>query len=148
VSAPATTNASGVFTGVALTVPQGQDPGDYHIEATFGDIADLASALTVIDNSLAAPTNVASPSQTTTTASITWNTVTGADGYVLRWTRSSAAEWTTIDPATSRQEFTGLAAESTYTVQVMAPDSASGATSPWGPEPPLDVVTPAQDALA
>src|SRR5690606_32703843 len=46
VSAPATTNASGVFTGVALTVPQGQDPGDYHIEATFGDIADLASALT------------------------------------------------------------------------------------------------------
>ena len=44
VSTAATTNTAGVFSGVSLTIPSDLDAGDYHIEATFGSIADLDAA--------------------------------------------------------------------------------------------------------
>src|SRR5690606_35666205 len=82
VSSPVATNAAGVFTGATLTIPSGQAAGDYHIEATFGSVADLQAALTVVDNSLAAPTGLASPTQTANAIELTWSAVDGATGYI------------------------------------------------------------------
>ena len=62
VATNATTNASGVFTGASLVVPSETDAGAYHIEATFGSIADLAAAFTMTNTGLLPPAGLASPS--------------------------------------------------------------------------------------
>lgn len=131
VSAPVATNAAGVFTGATLTIPSGQAAGDYHIEATFGSVADLQAALTVIDNSLAAPTGLASPTQTANAIELTWSAVDGATGYIVQWKPTDSETWN-AQPAVTEATDTvaGLQPETSYDFQVQA-QGDGGATSPW-----------------
>lgn len=137
----ATTNASGIFTEVELTVPPDTDAGDYHLEVTFGDIADLSTALTVVNTELVAPTNLASPSQTSSTVELTWDAVTGAEQYVIRWKASADTEWTERPPVNGTTDtVSGLTPETSYDFQVKA--TAEGSTdSPWAPDPEFSVST-------
>jgi len=131
VSTNATTNAEGIFTGAALVVPSDTAAGDYHIEAMFGPIGDLSEALTIVNTELAAPTGLASPSQTATTVNLTWSAVTDAEQYVVRRSPAGAGTWTELAPvATTNTTVTGLAASTSYDFQVKA--TAAGSTdSAW-----------------
>lgn len=127
----ATTNASGIFTGVDLVVPLDTADGDYHIEAMFASIGDLAEALTIINNPLAVPGSFASPSQTDTTVDLSWAAVVNADTYVVRWAPTGTMTWTELAPvATLTDTVTGLSASTTYDFQVKA-EGAGFSDSPW-----------------
>jgi hypothetical protein len=130
-STSAMTNASGIFTGVQLTVPAGQAAGDYHIEAVFAGIGDLSTALTVTAVTLDAPTNIASPSQGPTAIDLTWDAVTDATDYVVRWRVTGETDWTTSTEEITTPAYTvsGLVADTDYDIEVMA--TAGSAESPW-----------------
>lgn len=131
VSTAAMTNASGVFTAVSLTIPSDLDAGDYHIEATFGPVADLSAALTVTNTELVAPTGLASPAQTAGTVDLTWTAVPGAEEYVVRWAPSGTENWNALDPVTETSvTVPGLEAETSYDFQVQAL-AAGSSPSPW-----------------
>lgn len=144
--ASATTNASGAFTGVALTVPVDLDAGDYHVEAVFGSVGDLATALTVVNTELVAPTGLASPSQTAGAVDLSWDAVPAAEAYVVRWSPAGTENWTELEPVTTLSAtVAGLAAETAYDFQVKA--TAAGSTdSPWSDS--LTQSTTAQPQLA
>ena len=131
VSTAATTNTAGVFSGVSLTIPSDLDAGDYHIEATFGSIADLDAALTVTNTELVAPTGLTSPAQTAGTIDLTWTAVPEAEEYVVRWALTGTDNWTVLDPVTALSTtVVGLEPETTYDFEVQA--TAAGSTpSPW-----------------
>lgn len=131
VATAAVTNASGIFTGTQLVVPLNTADGAYHIEAVFGSIGDLAEALTIINNPLAAPTGLNSPAQTSTTVDLAWSAVTDADNYVVRWAPTGTETWTEIAPvAITSATVSGLTASTTYDFQVKA--TATGfSDSPW-----------------
>lgn len=126
-----TTNASGIFTGLNVVVPVDTDAGDYHLEATFGDIADLDAALTITNTGLVPPTGLASPSQTATSVTLTWAAATGAEEYVVRWSPAGVGTWTERAPVAALTDtVTALAAATSYDFQVKS--TATGMTdSTW-----------------
>lgn len=146
VAVGATTNASGVFTGVSVVVPADTDAGDHHLEVTFGDIGDLDAALTITNTGLEAPAGLASPSQTATTVELTWSASVGAEEYVVRWSPAGAGTWTERPPvAVLTDTVTGLTALTSYDFQVKA--TAMGMTdSAWSTT--LTQSTTAQPVLA
>lgn len=148
VAVGAVTNASGVFTGVSVVVPADTDAGDYHLEVTFGDIADLSAALTVTNTGLAAPTNLASPSQTANAVELTWTAVPESEAYVVEWKTTADTEWTPREPVaapTVTDTVPGLTPGTPYDFRVKA--TATGSTdSPYSTV--FSVTTPAQPQLA
>lgn len=127
----ATTNSAGIFTGVNLVVPSDTDAGAYHLEATFGDIADLDAALTITNTGLVPPAGLASPSQTATSVTLTWSAATGADEYMVRWSPAGAGSWTERTAVAALTDtVTGLTASTSYDFQVKS--MADGMTdSAW-----------------
>lgn len=129
-----TTNASGVFTGLSMVIPQDSDAGDYHLEATFGSIGDLAQGLTITNTGLVPPAGLASPSQTGTTVTLTWSAAVGAEEYVVRWSPAGAGTWTERPAVAALTDtVTGLAELTSYDFQVKSladgmTDSAWSAT--------------------
>lgn len=129
-----TTNASGVFTGLSIVIPQDSDAGDYHLEATFGSIGDLAQGLTITNTGLVPPAGLASPSQTGTTVTLTWSAAVAAEEYVVRWSPAGAGTWTERPAVAALTDtVTGLAELTSYDFQVKSladgmTDSAWSAT--------------------
>lgn len=131
VSTAAVTNASGIFTGIELIVPLDTADGSYHIEAMFASIGDLDEPLTIINNPLDQPVNLASPAQTDTTVDLTWDAVLNADQYVMRWALTGSETWTETAPVlTNAGTVTGLAPSTTYDFQVKA-EAVGFSDSPW-----------------
>lgn len=131
VAVGAQTNASGVFTGLSIVIPQDSDAGSYHLEAVFGSIGDLSEALTLTNTGLLAPAGLASPSQTGSTVTLTWSAAVGAEEYVVRSSPAGAETWTER-PATAALTDTvvGLAELTSYDFQVKS--QADGMTdSAW-----------------
>lgn len=119
VAVGATTNASGIFTGVSIVVPGDTDAGAHHLEVTFGDIADLDAAITITNTGLIAPAGLASPSQTATSVTLTWSASVGADEYAVRWSPAGAGTWTERTPVAALTDtVTGLVASTSYDFQV------------------------------
>src|SRR5690625_7744140 len=48
-SATVTTDANGAFDGATVVVPEGAEPGDYHIAVTVGDVTSDNTGITVGD---------------------------------------------------------------------------------------------------
>jgi len=131
VSTSATTNTAGIFTDVDVVVPSDAAAGDYHLEVSFGAIVDLSAAITLTNTELAAPTSLASPSQTSTTVTLTWAAVTDAETYVVRSSPAGAGTWVERAPvAVLTDTVSALTALTSYDFQVKA--QATGSTdSPW-----------------
>lgn len=131
IAANASTNASGVFTGVSLVVPSETDAGDYHIEATFGSIGDLAADFTMTNTGLLPPAGLASPSQTSTTVTLTWSAAVDAEEYVVRSSPAGMGTWTERPAVAALTDtVTGLTASTSYDFQVKS--QATGETdSAW-----------------
>ncbi|WP_426446278.1 lytic polysaccharide monooxygenase [Paenibacillus sp. S-38] len=108
----------------------------YHVILAVWEVADTANAFyNVIDvnfgggtggTTIAAPANLASPSQTQTSVSLTWSAVSGASSYEIY--RSGTRVGTTSSPSYTD---TGLTAGTTYTYTVVAVGSA-GRSGPSG----------------
>jgi len=146
VSTSATTNTAGIFTDVDVVVPSDAPAGDYHLEVSFGSIVDLSAAMTLTNTELAAPTSLASPSQTSTTVTLTWAAVPEAETYVVRSSPAGADTWTERAPVAALTDtVSALTASTSYDFQVKA--QAAGSTdSPWSTT--LTQATTAQPVLA
>lgn len=142
----ATTNSAGIFTGVNIVVPFDTDAGAYHLEVTFGDIANLEAGLTITNTGLLPPAGLASPSQTATSVTLTWSAATGADEYAVRWSPAGEGTWTERTPVAALTDtVTGLVASTSYDFQVKS--MADGMTdSDWSTT--LTQATTAQPTLA
>lgn len=94
---------------------------------------------------LAAPANLAAATPTATTIPLTWDAVTGAVGYVVRWRLDGATTWTTrAQVAGTTDTITGLTASTDYEVQVQAVGNGTTAgNSAFAPATPLAVSTTA-----
>jgi len=67
------------------------------------------------------PSGLASSAVSTTGATISWGTVTGATSYTLQYKLSTATTWTVVSGLTTTSySLTGLASSSTYNYQVNA----------------------------
>lgn len=141
----ATTNSAGIFTDVDLVVPADTDAGAYHLEVTFGDIADLDAAITMTNTGLLSPAGLASPSQTATSVTLTWTAATGAEEYMVRWSPAGANTWTERTAVAALTDTVGgLTASTSYDFQVKS--MADGKTdSAWSAS--LTQATSAQPTL-
>ena len=74
------------------------------------------------------PTNVSAASITSTGATVSWGSVTGATSYSLKYRITGASTWTTTTTTTASKTLSGLTAGSSYEVQVSATCS-SGSSS-------------------
>ena len=74
------------------------------------------------------PTGLASSAITTSGATISWTTVSGATSYNLQYKLASASTWTTVSNTTTSRTLTGLTAGTAYNAQVQAV-CASGSSS-------------------
>ena len=66
------------------------------------------------------PGSLASSSVTSSSATVSWGAVSGANSYNLQYKLSSASTWTTVSVSTNSYNLTGLAASSTYNYQAQA----------------------------
>lgn len=89
-------------------------------------------AATCATPSCAAPTGIFATGTTGTSASISWNSASGATTYTLQWRAVGATTWNVINPATSPTALSGLPANDEIEVSVrsncgsVASDYASG----------------------
>lgn len=97
---------------------------DIRVMAHAPDWTDSPYSAEIIgstDQQLAAPTALASPSQTGLTVSLTWGAVTNATTYVVRHSPAGAGTWTELAPVgTTSTTVTGLTASTSYDFQVKA----------------------------
>lgn len=63
-------------------------------------------------------------------ATLSWNTVSGATGYTIQYKSVSDASWTTTASATSSVQITALSCETDYLYQIAA-NCTGGQTSAW-----------------
>ncbi|MBK8499651.1 MAG: fibronectin type III domain-containing protein [Flavobacteriales bacterium] len=67
-----------------------------------------------------APSGLAASAITSTTATVSWATVSGATGYNLQYKLASSGTWTTYNTTGTAVNFTGLTANTSYNAQVQA----------------------------
>ena len=83
---------------------------------------------------LPVPLNVATGTVSDTEVELSWDAVTGADGYIVEWSPAGADTWTPVTSATTSATITGLEAETTYDIRVAATDSTDAmGQSDWSP---------------
>lgn len=81
------------------------------------------------NNSCGIPTNLATANVAQTTAGLSWNAVTGASAYTVRYRQTGAASWTTVNAGSqTTATLSGLQAQTTYEFQVSA-TCAGGASA-------------------
>jgi len=79
--------------------------------------------------SCSAPSGLAASNIGSTTATVSWNAVSGATSYNLQYKPSSATTWTTVNTTSTTANLTSLIASTTYNTQVNA--VCSGGSSPY-----------------
>lgn len=108
---------------------------DFRIKSVATGFADSGWSATITDSTaIAAPTGLAAGTVTSTSVALTWNAVTNADSYRIRWSPAGAGTWTQRPTTTNLTDtVTGLTASTSYDFQVKAisntlTDSAWSAT--------------------
>lgn len=114
--------------GVNFANNFGPLPGNAIRNAVTG--ASGCIAATCPTSTCAPPSWITVSSITTTTASVSWNTIAGATGYNLQYRLSPSGAWTTISNTTSPRVLTGLLVSTKYEVQVQTICSG-GVLSPY-----------------
>lgn len=78
----------------------------------------------------AVPSSLATSTLTSSSATLTWGAVTGAQSYTLRWKLNTATAWTTVANVTSTSyNLTGLTSNTTYNFSVLAKCSATNSSA-------------------
>jgi len=71
------------------------------------------------------PTGLTANNITTSSADLSWNTVTDATDYTVQYKESTASAWTSLNTTSTSVSLSGLTASTTYNIQV-ATNCASG----------------------
>lgn len=85
---------------------------------TYGEVEDYTVNITAGGSTCNAPTGLTVGSITSAGGTASWTAATGATSYSVQYKLSSASTWTTVSSTTTAYALTGLAASSTYNVQV------------------------------
>lgn len=81
---------------------------------------------------LAAPTGLAAGTPTDTTIPLSWDAVTGANGYTVSYSADAGTTWLEVQVTGTSTTLTGLTPSTAYTIRVRATDSTNtSAKSPW-----------------
>lgn len=90
--------------------------------AAGGTRVSLTTSLgcTPPSTSCGTPAGLSSSSITSSSATVSWGSVSGATSYNVQYKLSSSSTWTTTTSTTTSKSLTGLAASSTYNYQVQA----------------------------
>ncbi|MCS6916568.1 MAG: GEVED domain-containing protein [Chitinophagales bacterium] len=99
--------------------------------ASGGARSSLSSSLgcTPPSTTCATPSGLAASSITSSSATLSWNSVSGANSYNVQYKTSSSSTWTTVSSSSTSVSLTGLSASTTYNAQVQA--VCSGGTSAY-----------------
>lgn len=110
------------------------------VTARAGAVAGSPSAVVEFTTPMAPPPAPAglSAAATARDATLTWDAVPGADGYVLSWRLSGAQAWTTVRTAGTSLSLGDLAPATSYEMRIGATSAAGD-----GPPGPTLVVTTA-----
>ena len=135
-SAPSPTNGGTIMSychlvsGVGINFANNFGPLPGNAIRNAVTAASSCIAATCPTSTCAAPSSIIVSSITTTSASVSWNTITGASGYNLQYRLSPSGAWTTINNISSPKALTGLAVNTKYEVQVQTICSG-GVVSPY-----------------
>jgi hypothetical protein len=112
-----------ILTSTALDV----EGAGYDINSGFGIVQAFQAAGQVsTGNTCPVPSGLSSSSVTSTSATVSWSTATGATAYNLQYKVSTASTWTTVSNITGTSYgLTGLTASTTYNYQVQSVCSGS-----------------------
>jgi hypothetical protein len=119
------------ITGIVLTnhTVTGLDPltdYEFRVKAEADGFTDSAwstsdTATTASLGTLAAPTGIASPSQTATTIDLTWTAVANATSYGIERSPAGAGTWVEVQTAaTNAATVTGMTASTSYDFRIAA----------------------------
>ncbi len=102
----------------------GLSPGltyDWRVKTDCSAFSTAASFTTEGTFACAAPGSLATNNIATTSASLSWGSVSGASNYTVQYKLATATTWTTLGPLTgTSQALTGLQAATNYQWQVQA----------------------------
>ena len=120
-----------------MALPEEED-GHGHAHGT-------PSAEVEVHLQLAAPNNVHITSRTANSLTLAWDSVNGADGYEVKRTEGSGETTPQAASGATSHPFTGLSANTQYTLYVRATLSTNSAlTSAWAEAPPTMTLRPLQ----
>ena len=107
----------------------------YQVSATCSGGSSPYSAqasFTTTGGTCGTPTGISSSNVTSTGATISWATVSGATSYNVRYKTSAATTYTTVSSSTTSTTLSGLTASTAYVYNVQA--VCSGTTGAWSAE--------------
>lgn len=124
------------------------EAGTFYPQATCGGYTATFEAGVTVDPALAAPTGLAASAEGPTSVGLTWNTLAGADSYVVTyWPTATPTATSTTTSTTASATVTGLTASTEYGFSVHGVDEngADGAesTSVTATTDPPQLPTPA-----
>ncbi len=136
---PTTTTASGT-----ITIPSTASLGNTRMRVSmkwngvptacetfsYGEVEDYTVNISAPQPTCDAPTGLSSSNITSSSATLSWNAVTGASTYDLRIRPAGGAWTTTTGISGTSYNATGLAASTTYEFQVRT-QCTNGVTSAW-----------------
>lgn len=105
--------------GTEFACEDGVTPSGWVIVANLAD-ADVSGINPNGCAEVAAPANLASGTETATTLPLTWDAVTGATRYLVRWKTAAATTWNSVWVTSPARTITGLTASTTYNITVQA----------------------------
>jgi len=113
---------------IVCPTPGSAEYTNYYI---YDDDVHAIDPNTCIEQLLAAPTGLNSPTQGPTTVDLAWDAVPDAQRYVVRWSLAGQDDWTELAPTfLLTAEVTGLTDETSYDFQVQA-IAVGFVDSPW-----------------
>ncbi|MBL0047827.1 MAG: fibronectin type III domain-containing protein [Bacteroidetes bacterium] len=118
IGAASWTNATSSINTKSLSGLTASSAYEFQIQSDCGSGNTSAFSASVNFTSLAPPCNVPtglSPSAVTnSSATLSWNAISGANGYTIQYRVVGAATWTTLTNASSSYNLSGLSANTTY----------------------------------
>ncbi|MGN6605101.1 MAG: fibronectin type III domain-containing protein [Ginsengibacter sp.] len=114
-----------------VTVPSDAISGTYTLTVTNPDGQKSTSTfdLSCSGTSCTAPTGLSESNITSSSATLTWTSVSGAGTYDVQYKATGSATWTTVNTSSTSVNLTGLSASTTYDWQVRTNCTSGGSSS-------------------
>ena len=107
---------------------------------TYGEVEDYTVNITAAAPTCDTPTGLAMSNITTNSATASWNAVTGALSYDVRFRQTGTSTWTTGNVSGTAASLTGLSSGTNYEVQVRT--NCSGLSSSYSSSVTFTTDTP------